>query len=52
MQVIAHATFAAVTQPCIVTPVAQNTNLLTSTPDYAARVWYWRQKETILLKLL
>lgn len=47
MQVIAHATFAAVTQSSIVTPVAQDTNLLTSTSVYTARGWHWTQKKAI-----
>lgn len=45
MQVVAHATFAAVTQSSIVTPVTQNADLITSTSVCIARVWHWRQKQ-------
>lgn len=42
MQVIAQATFAAVAQPSIITAMAQNTDLLTTTPVCTARVRHWR----------
>lgn len=45
MEVIAHATFAAITQSSIVTPVTQNTNLLTATSVYTAGIWHWGQNK-------
>lgn len=44
MYVVAHATFAAVTKASIVTPVTQNTDLLTYTSVYTTRVRNWRKK--------
>lgn len=44
MQVVAHATFAAVPQSSVVTPVTQNTDLLTSPCVYTTRVWNWKEK--------
>ncbi|TNN64424.1 hypothetical protein EYF80_025374 [Liparis tanakae] len=40
MEVVAHAAFAAVTQSSIVTPVTQNTDLLTSASVFTTRLRY------------
>lgn len=42
MQVIAQATFAAVTQSSIITAMTQNTDLLTTTSVCTAWVCHWR----------
>lgn len=46
VQVISHATFAAIAKSTVVTSVTENTDLLTPTSVYHARVWYWRKKRS------